>query len=200
LGSPDGSGKGYSGGFDPTIDNALMFAGLVFQSFVIGGEAHYDFWTLVSLELGCEPLTDPTCATTPNSDGWTDGVIYYDPDYATNGNFELYIVKHYYAYKHFTNFVRPGTQRNPVTGSDANEFTLVVSNSTTYSVIAMNPNTTESTISLTFPQDVCASTAFRTSATEDFSTVTPATGSGLTWSLPLSETSLTTYIFKREAC
>ncbi|KAE9402780.1 glycoside hydrolase [Gymnopus androsaceus JB14] len=126
LGSPDGSGKGYSGGFDPTIDNALIF--------VIGGEAHYDFWTLVSL------------------------------------------------------------------GSDANEFTLVVSNSTTYSVIAMNPNTTESTISLTFPQDVCASTAFRTSATEDFSTVTPATGSGLTWSLPLSETSLTTYIFKREAC
>jgi len=177
-----------------------MWAGLVFQSFIVGGEAHYDFWTLVSNALGCEPLTDSTCATTANSEGWTDGTIYYDPDYATNGNFELYIVKHFWAYKHFGNFVKPGTQRNPVTGSDANDYTLVVSNSTTYSVIAMNPNTTDFTISLTFPESVCGTTAFLTSATEDFATIAAAAGSDSTWSLPLSATSLTTYVFDRSAC
>ncbi|KAJ3796005.1 glycoside hydrolase [Lentinula aff. detonsa] len=200
LGTPAGTGRGYSQGFDPTINNALMFAGLVFQSFVIGGEAHYDFWTLVSNEIGCEPLSSSSCATTPNSNGWTDGMIYYDPDYATNGNHELYLVKHFWTYKHFGNFVKPGTQRHPVTGSDANEYTLIVSNSTTYSVIAMNPNATASTISLTFPETVCGTTGFRTSASEDFATIAAATGSGSAWSLSLSATSLTTYIFNRKAC
>ncbi|KAF5387216.1 hypothetical protein D9757_006831 [Collybiopsis confluens] len=42
LGTPSGTGRGYTQGYDPTINNALMWAGLVFQSFVIGGEAHYD--------------------------------------------------------------------------------------------------------------------------------------------------------------
>ncbi|KAJ3932082.1 MAG: glycoside hydrolase [Lentinula lateritia] len=211
LGTPAGTGRGYSQGFDPTfvdqsprirkdINNALMFAGLVFQSFVVGGEAHYDFWTLVSNEIGCEPLTSSTCVTTANSNGWTDGMIYYDPDYTTNGNFELYLVKHFWTYKHFGNFVKPGTQRLPLTGSDANTHTLVVSNSTTFSVIAMNPNTTTSTLSLTFPQTVCGTTGFRTSASEDFATISPATGSGETWELPLSATSLSTYIFARKAC
>ncbi|KAJ4471522.1 glycoside hydrolase [Lentinula aciculospora] len=204
LGTPAGTGRGYSQGFDPThvdyINNALMFSGLVFQSFVIGGEAHYDFWTLLSNAIGCEPLSSSTCATTANSNGWTDGMIYYDPDYATNGNHELYLVKHFWTYKHFGNFVKPGTQRHPVTGSDANEYTLVVSNSTTYSVIAMNPNATASTILLTFPETICSTTGFRTSASEDFSTIAKATGSGSSWSLPLSATSLSTYVFNRGVC
>lgn len=42
LGSANGAGRGWSGGYDPTIGNALMFAGLVFQSFVLAGEPHYD--------------------------------------------------------------------------------------------------------------------------------------------------------------
>ncbi|KIK60772.1 glycoside hydrolase family 30 protein [Collybiopsis luxurians FD-317 M1] len=200
LGTPSGTGRGYTQGFDPTINNALMWAGLVFQSFVIGGEAHYDFWTLVSNGLGCDPTRSATCPTTANSQGWNDGMIYYDPNYATNGNHALYVVKHFWAYKHFGNFVKPGTQRHPVSGSDASEFTLVVSNSTTYSVIAMNPNSTASTLSLTFPETVCGTTAFRTSATEDFSTIAAAKASGSSWSLPLNAVSLSSYIFKRGAC
>ncbi|KIK60846.1 glycoside hydrolase family 30 protein [Collybiopsis luxurians FD-317 M1] len=200
LGSPDGTGRGFSGGYDPTINNALMFSGMVFQSLVIGGESHYDFWTLVSNGIGCSPLNNATCVSTPNANGFTDGMIYYDSDYATNGNFELYIVKHFWTYKHFGNFVKPGSQRHPVSGSDASEYTLVVSNSTSYNVIIMNPDTTDTTLSLTFPETVCATTAFRTSAEEDFATIEAATGGGSSWSLPLSATSLTTYIFDRSSC
>ncbi|KAF5387231.1 hypothetical protein D9757_006816 [Collybiopsis confluens] len=200
LGSPDGSGKGFSGGYDPTINNALMFSGMVFQSINIGGESHYDFWTLVSNGIGCSPLNNDTCTSTPNPNGFTDGMIYYDADYATNGNFELYLVKHFWTFKHFGNFVKrlstldrwPGNQRHPLSGSDASEYTLVVSNSTSYNVIAMNPEATDSTLSLTFPETVCATTAFRTSAEEDFATIQAATGGGSSWSLPLSATSLTT--------
>ncbi|EEB93564.1 hypothetical protein MPER_07756, partial [Moniliophthora perniciosa FA553] len=99
LGNADGSGRG-------CIKNALMFSGLVFQSLVVAGESHYDFWTLVSNGIGCSPLNNPACIANSNSNGWTDGVIYYDDEYATNRNYQLYITKHFWTYKHFGNFVK----------------------------------------------------------------------------------------------
>ncbi|KAJ7080567.1 glycoside hydrolase [Mycena crocata] len=200
LGTAKGVGRGFTQGFDPTITNALMFAGLVFQSFVLAGEPHYDFWTLVSSGLGCSPLNNPNCPTTPNSAGWTDGLVYYDPAYATNKNFALYLTKHFWTYKHFGNFVKPGSVRHALTGTDVQQWMMAVATPTTYNIIAMNPNTTDSTLTLTFPDMVCSVSAIRTSATEDFSTVAAATKSGTTWLLPLRTTSLTTYTFNRAAC
>ncbi|KAJ6614971.1 glycoside hydrolase family 5 protein [Mycena sp. CBHHK59/15] len=200
LGAANGVGRGWSGGYDPTIKNALMFSGLVFQSFVLAGEPHYDFWTLVSNQLGCSSVGNPSCPTTANSAGWTDGMIYYDPSYATNGNFALYITKHFWTYKHFGNFVKPGSQRQPLVGTGVQQWMMAVSTSTTYSVLAMNPNTTDSTLTLTFPDTVCAVSAFRTSATEDFATVAAATKQGTTYSLLLKTMSLTTYTFNRTTC
>jgi hypothetical protein len=52
LGSANGAWRGWSGGYEPTIGNALMFAGLVFQSFVLAGEPHYDVRVPVSLFPG----------------------------------------------------------------------------------------------------------------------------------------------------
>jgi len=199
LGTPSGTGRGFTQGFDPTITNALMFSGLVFQSLVLAGEPHYDFWTLVSNGLGCAPLNNANCPTTPNSAGWTDGVIYYDQSYATNKNFALYLTKHFWTYKHFGNFVKPGSVRQPLTGSDVREWMMAVSTPTTYNLILMNPNTTDTTLSLTFPDTVCAVAGVRTSATEDFSSVPAAARSGSAWSLLLKATSLTTYTFGRGA-
>ncbi|KAJ7453875.1 glycoside hydrolase [Mycena latifolia] len=184
LGTAAGSGRGYTQGFDPTITNALMFSGLVFQSFVLAGEPHYDFWTLVSNGLGCSPLNNPSCPTTANSAGWNDGMIYYDPSYATNKNFGLYLTKHFWTYKHFGNFVKPGSVRHALTGSDVQQWMMAVATTTAYNVLLMNPNTTDTTLMLTFPDTVCAVSAVRTSATEDFATAT----------------SLTTYTFNRAAC
>ncbi|KAJ7443588.1 hypothetical protein B0H11DRAFT_2343887, partial [Mycena galericulata] len=199
LGTASGSGRGYSQGFDPTITNALMFSGMVFQSLVLAGEPHYDFWTLVSNGLGCSPLSNASCPTTPNAVGWNDGMIYYDADYATNKNFALYLTKHYWTYKHFGNFAKPGSVRMPLIGSDVQQWMMAVSTPIAYNVIAMNPNTTDSTLTLTFPGIVCAVSGFRTSGTEDFARIAAATKSGNEWRLPLKATSLTTYTFTRAA-
>ncbi|KAJ7647920.1 glycoside hydrolase [Roridomyces roridus] len=198
LGEANGTGRGWSGGYDPTITNALMFSGMVFQSFVLAGEPRYDFWTLVSNGIGCAPLDDPTCATSANPDGWNDGLIFYDSDYATNGNYELYLTKHFFTYKHFANFVKPGSQRHAITGPGATQTMMAVSTPETYAVIAMNPNTTDTTLTLTFPvTKLRASSAVRTSAEEDFVGIEPAVGSGVSWTLELKAMSLTTYLFER---
>ncbi|KAK7461088.1 hypothetical protein VKT23_009017 [Stygiomarasmius scandens] len=220
TGAADGSGRKFSQGYDPTIMNALLFSGLVFQSLVLAEEPHYDFWTLLSkraplclsffkllhtkltsLEIGCDPVQTPGCAAEPNGNGWNDGVIYYDPNFATNGNNELYVKKQFWTYKHFGNFVKPGTQRLPITGSDSTKNSmLAASNSTTIVVIAMNTGSGDSTLSLTFPEDVCARGGFRTSGTEDFADIPAATGSGVNWNLGLAALSLNSYIFDRAAC
>lgn len=78
---------------------------------------------------------------------------------------------------------------------------MAVSTATNYYVLALNPNTTASTLSLTFPDTVCGTLGYRTSATEDFTQVPAATRNGTIWSLALKATSLTTYIFTRgNAC
>ncbi|KAF8078234.1 hypothetical protein FPV67DRAFT_1686835 [Lyophyllum atratum] len=51
---------------------------MVFQSLVLANEPHYD-----------------------------DGLNYYDPNYATNKNFALYIKKQFWTYKYSGNFVKP---------------------------------------------------------------------------------------------
>ncbi|PBK70166.1 hypothetical protein ARMSODRAFT_956249, partial [Armillaria solidipes] len=76
-----------------------MFSGLMFQSFLLAQEPHYDFWTLVSNGLRCSPTEDPSCVLKPDSNGRTDGVIYYDGEYASNGNYDLYISKHFWTLK-----------------------------------------------------------------------------------------------------
>ncbi|PBK92228.1 glycoside hydrolase family 5 protein [Armillaria gallica] len=201
LGQANGNGRGWSGGYDPTINNALMFSGLMFQSFVLAQEPHYDFWTLLSNGLGCSPTEDPSCVLKPNSNGWTDGVIYYDGEYASNGNHNLYISKHFWTLKHFGNFVKPGSLRRPI-DNDASLNSMAVSTASQYYILAMNPNSTGSTLNLTFPDTVCAATAWRTSASEDFAEIDAAkTQSGSAgWILPLAAVSLTTYIFDRSAC
>lgn len=94
-----------------------------------------------------------------------------------------------------------GSQRNIVTGDDASNTTLVVSTADTYHVLAMNPDTESVNTTLTFPDVVCATTAVRTSADEDFASVEPATEvANGTWALELAAMSLTTFTFGRGAC
>ncbi|KAJ7922033.1 glycoside hydrolase [Mycena leptocephala] len=201
LGTGSGTGRGYTQGFDPTITNALMFSGIMFQSFVLAHEPVYDFWTLVSSNIGCSPLSDATCATTVNSEGWNDGLIYIDPSYATNQNFALYITKHFWTFKQFANVIKPGSVRMPLVGPDVRQWMMAVATPTTYNLILMNPNTTDSTLTLSFPDTVCPVSGVRTSATEDFARVAPVKKAGSkSFLLPLKTMSLTTYTFKRADC
>jgi hypothetical protein len=110
------------------------------------------------------------------------------------------ITKHFWTFKHFGNFVQPGTQRLPIEGDDATNNVMAVQSDDSYYILAMNPNSAETTISVSFPETVCATDAFRTSEAEDFASIDAAAADGDAWSLPLGSTSLTTYVFARGAC
>ncbi|KAL1665124.1 glycoside hydrolase family 5 protein [Schizophyllum commune] len=204
LGSADGSGRGWSGGYDPTIANALMWSGMLYQSILVGGEPHYDFWTLVSNGIGCNPRSDSSCPYRTNSDGWTDGLIYYDGNYASNGNYEFYLTKHFWTFKHFGNFVKPNSPLYPISGADSSvaSRTLVVGTPSgdAYNVIAMNPSSSDVQFELDFPQSVTPSKAYRTTASEDFAElagtdVVKASGNG--WQLTVAGTSQMTFVFSK---
>ena len=108
--------------------------------------------------------------------------------------------KHFWTYKHFGNFVKPGSQLMPLTGSGASNFYLAVKSSDKYYVIAINPDSEEKSISVTFPEAVCATEAFRTSESEDFASIDAAIPEGSGWSLSLATLSQTTYVFKKGSC
>ncbi|KAH8111707.1 glycoside hydrolase [Phellopilus nigrolimitatus] len=102
--------------YEPTILGGLQLGQLIYQSFTQALDAHFDFWTAFSSGIGCSPQGNTDCVTTANPNGWNDGLAYYDPDYATNGNFDLYTTKRFYVLKHFANFVWMGSTRFDVSG------------------------------------------------------------------------------------
>jgi len=104
----------YGRQYDPTVAGAMPLANLVWQSLELAGDAAFHWWVALSSEIGSDPLADPPGATGPNEQGWNDGLIYYDPHYATNGNQELYVSKRYWVLANFSRYVRPGDVRHQV--------------------------------------------------------------------------------------
>ncbi|KAI4518101.1 hypothetical protein K525DRAFT_250757 [Schizophyllum commune Loenen D] len=186
----------------------LMWSGMVYQSILVAGEAHYDHWTLVSGGIWCDPLDDASCVTTPNADGWTmseglgegsDGVIYYDDDYATNG---IYLTKHLRAYKHLGNFVKPGASLHTITNSSSPllNLTIVVGTPSgdAFNVISKNPTTEDVQLEFSFSTCVEPTAAYRTSAEEDVAELEAAdvvTAGEEGWVLTVSATSQMTFVF-----
>ncbi|GAA3439578.1 hypothetical protein [Kutzneria kofuensis] len=58
--------------------------------------------------MGCNPASSSSCPTAINSKGYNDGLIYYDPNYASNHNQNLYPTKRFYTLGQYSKFVRPG--------------------------------------------------------------------------------------------
>lgn len=95
-----------------------------------------------------------------------------------------------------------GSQRRAISGGDTPKNSMAVFNSATnsYYVLVLNSGTGDSNLSLSFPETVCATRAYRTSASEDFVQIGAASGSAQNWSLPMKATSLSTYVFERRSC
>jgi len=110
----------YSQGYEPTMVGALQLGSLLYQSFTQTGDVHFDWWTALSNGLGCAPLGNATCVTAANSNGWNDGLIYYDPSATTNSNFAIYQVKRFHLLRHFAHFVPIGSTRFGVSELPAN--------------------------------------------------------------------------------
>jgi O-glycosyl hydrolase len=102
--------------FDPTIKSALMMANLMWEGMTVAHDAAFHWWVACSSEMGGDPRVDPELASRANDVGWNDGLLYYDPNYATTGNQQIYATKRYFAMGNFSRYVRPGAVRHDVSG------------------------------------------------------------------------------------
>lgn len=188
-------GGGYGAQYDPTMAGALVLANYVYTDFSYADDSAFQWWTALSSELGCDPATSSTCATSVNSSGWNDGLIYYDPAYASDGNQNLYLTKRFYALGQYSRYVRPGAVRYGVSGSPSGVQTMAFRNSNQWTVVATNTGTSAATLSLNMDSGTLASAgAYQTDASENLAAV-PAPGiSGSTITASLPAQSISTYV------
>ncbi|MFD4602778.1 glycoside hydrolase [Streptomyces sp. NPDC058464] len=189
-------GKGSTGWnqeYDPSIDNALLMSRIIYKDFASAHDSAFQWWVALASGYGTDPYAK-------NDVGWNDGLIYYDPDYATNGNQTLYFTKRYYALGQYSKFVEPGSVAHNVTGAPDGVEVSAYDSGGKWVVVVNNQNTTDTPLSLHFNSatPVRAREAVRTSATEDWADVAkPSVGSG-TVSATLAARSITTYVFDQK--
>ncbi|MEV7975493.1 glycoside hydrolase [Streptomyces sp. NPDC086519] len=189
-------GKGSTGWnqeYDPSIDNALLMSRIIYKDFASAHDSAFQWWTALASGYGTDPYAK-------NDAGWNDGLIYYDPDYATDGNQTLYFTKRYYALGQYSKFVEPGSVAHDVTGAPDGVEVSAYDSGGQWVVVVNNHNTTDTPLSLHFnnatPKRVRE--AVRTSATEDWAEVAEPSVSGGTVSATLAARSITTYVFDQK--
>lgn len=189
-------GKGSTGWnqeYDPSIDNALLMSRIIYKDFATAHDSAFQWWVALASGYGSSP-------TEKNDVGWNDGLVYYDPDYATNGNQSLYFTKRYYALGQYSKFVRPGSVAHNVTGAPDGVEVSSYDSGGKWVVVVNNHNSADTPLSLHFntKAPVRAAQAVRTSATENWAKVARPSVSGGTVSATLAARSVTTYVFDQK--
>lgn len=187
-------GTGWAQEYDPGIDGGLNLSRIIHKDFAVAHDSAFHWWVALSEMIGTDPYAR-------NDSGWNDGLIYYDPDYATNGNQTLYFTKRYYALGQYSKFVRPGSVAHNVTGAPDGVEVSAYDRKGKWVVVVNNHNTTETSLDLHFNSDtpLRAAQAVRTSATENWARVArPAVRADGTVSASLPARSVTTYVLDRK--
>lgn len=186
-------GTGWAQEYDPTIDGGLNLSRIIYKDFATAHDSAFQWWVALSEQIGSDPLAK-------NSEGWNDGLIYYDPNYAANGNQTLYFTKRYYALGQYSKFVRPGAVAHNVTGVPDGVEVSTYDDHGKWVAVVNNHNTTDTAVKLHFNSKapVRASKAVRTSATESWANVAKPSVKGGTASATLPARSITTYVLDQK--
>lgn len=184
-------GTGWAQEYDPTIDGGLNLSRIVHKDFATAHDSAFQWWVALSEMIGSDP-------NARNDEGWNDGLIYYDPDYAKNGNQTLYLTKRYYALGQYSRFVRPGAALHNVTGAPDGVEVSAYDRNGTWVVVVNNHNTSGTALKLHFNSGspVRARQAVRTSADENWAAVAKPSVAGGTLSATLAARSVTTYVLE----
>lgn len=189
------TGGGYGQQYDPTMGGALALTNYIYTDFSYADDSAFQWWTALSSALGCNPTTSSSCPTSVNSSGWNDGLIYYDPNYASDGNQNFYPTKRFYALGQYSRYVRPGAVRYGVSGAPSGVQTTAFWHSGQWTVVANNTNTSATTLSLNLGSGtVTAAGAYQTDASENLASIAAPSISGATISASLPAQSVSTYI------
>lgn len=193
-----GVNGGFGATYDPTITGALAMNNIIHKDLTIAGDSAFHWWTALSKVIGCNPGSDAACATRTNTSGYNDGLIYYDPNYASNGNQTLYVTKRFYAMAHYSRFVRPGSVRFDVTGAPNGVQILATRLGTTWTLVVNNLTTSTQDINLRLAglANPTPTTAVRTSATQNLASIALPSVSAGTVALNLPAQTITTYVLR----
>ncbi|MFG2740124.1 glycoside hydrolase [Streptomyces chartreusis] len=186
-------GTGWAQEYDPTIDGGLNLSRVIYKDFATAHDSAFHWWVALSEMIGSDPLAK-------NDQGWNDGLIYYDPDYAKNGNQTLYFTKRYYALGQYSKFVKPGSVMHNVTGLPDGVEASVYDRNGKWVVVVNNHNTTGTDLDLHFNSrsPLRAAEAVRTSADENWAKVARPSVKGGTVSAALPARSITTYVLDQK--
>jgi O-glycosyl hydrolase len=102
------TGAGFTRGYNPGMIGGLWLADTIWRNLSAGGASSFSWWTALSPELGCTPSADPACPSASDGSGWNDGLLYYDPDFRSNGNQSIYFTRRYWVLANFSRYIRPG--------------------------------------------------------------------------------------------
>ena len=105
------TGAGFARGYNPGMIGGIWLADTIWRTLSAGGASSFSWWTALSPELGCPPATDPACPAAANPGGWNDGLLYYDPDYRSDGDQSIYFTRRYWVLANFSRYIRPGAVR-----------------------------------------------------------------------------------------
>ncbi|MEU6588257.1 glycoside hydrolase [Streptomyces sp. NPDC046881] len=182
-------GTGWAQEYDPTIDGGLNLSRIIYKDLATAHDSAFQWWVALSEMIGSDP-------NARNDEGWNDGLIYYDPAYATNGNQTLYFTKRYYALGQYSKFVRPGAVLHDVTGVPDGVEVSAYDRNGTWVVVVNNHNATDTALDLHFNSGtpVRARQAVRTSAGENWARVAKPSVARGTMSATLAPRSITTYV------
>ncbi|MEH1125228.1 hypothetical protein [Micromonospora sp. CPCC 206061] len=114
-------------------------------------DSAFHWWTALSPMLGCDPVASSGCQNRANSSGWNDGLIYYDPNYASNGNQSLYVTKRYYGLAHYSRFVWPGAVRHNVTGAPSGVQVSAFDHDGAWTLVVNNLNNASTSLTVRTP-------------------------------------------------
>jgi O-glycosyl hydrolase len=199
----DGKGPliGFGQQYDPTMTSGLWLADTIDQDLAVIGDSQFDWWTALSSQLGCDPVVNTTCPASENTSGWNDGLLYYDPNFRTDGNHSIYTTKRYWVLGNFSRYVRPGAVRHQVTSVPPGLDVMAFQYQDNWSVVVVNNNAQGSAaarlrIALPTGSALHSTGAFETSANQDLAPVRrprPMGGAGNEVRVPPQ--SVTTYTF-----
>lgn len=192
------NGQGFGSQYDPTMTSGLWLANSVWQDLTFAKDSAFYWWTAASSAVGCDPKTQVSCPTTVNSQGWNDGLVYYDPQYATDGNHELYTTKRFYVMGNFSRYIRPGAVRHPATGAPSGTHVLAFSRGHQWTVVLINDNssgTKAAPVGIQLPVSATWTGSAVTSANQDLTPADHVTGSATHYVAHLPPQSVTTLTF-----
>ncbi|KAL8860997.1 MAG: hypothetical protein Q9178_002510 [Gyalolechia marmorata] len=159
--------------YDPSIDSALDMARYIWQWLTLVNAESWDWWTAVSNMLPCSPSVTPGCEAQYNKDaGFNDGLIYIDNDYANTKDYNFYLPKRFWVFRHFTKFYRPDAVWYDIPNEILPYGTVAVAAldvNEAWSATFINRNETEQVIKMRVPKaDLKILTAVQTTQKEDW--------------------------------